>query len=229
MVSLGFHYESFIHADPLLESIVGIVLFLYILAVVFGTKYTYKIFREHNLPHNVAAYYNRKIIHMFAGGIVTLLFPILFTAVTIPLILVAVIAFAVYLPHRIGRLLDWFQVKENMYEVNFAIAWGAAIGISWIFFGDPVYGVIPAAFISFGDAITGIVRNAVFKRRTKSWLGNLAMILVCVPIGYYYAGIAGLCAGVISSVVEHFEFNPIDDNVLITLSALIVLTVLKGL
>lgn len=227
-MSLGFHYESFIHANPMLESVVGVILFFYIFAVVFGTKYTYKIFRAHNLPHNVAAYYNRKIIHIFGGGIATLLFPIFFTGVTIPLILVSIIAFAVYLPHRIGRLLSWFQVEENMYEVNFAIAWGAAIGISWVFFGDPIYGVIPAAFISFGDAITGIVRNAVFKRRTKHWLGNLAMIMVCAPIGYYYAGIAGLVAAFVSSVVEHFEFNPIDDNVLITLSALIVLAIFRG-
>lgn len=227
-MSLGFHYESFIHVDPLLEGAIGIMLFLYILAVVFATKYTYKIFRTHNFPHNVAAYYNRKIIHIFAGGIVTLLFPIFFTGVTIPLILVSIIVFALYIPHRTGKLLGWFQVEENMYEVNFAIAWGAAIGISWIIFGDPIYGVIPAAFISFGDAITGIVRNALFKRRTKHWLGNLAMVIVCAPIGYYYAGIAGLIAALVSSFVEHFEFNPIDDNILITASALIVLAIFRG-
>lgn len=225
---IGFHFESFIHADPFLEGIVGIVLLIYIYAVVFGTKYTYKIFRAHNLPHDVAAYYDRKLIHVFAGGVVTLLFPIVFTGVTIPLILVSIVAFTVYLPHRRKKLLSWFQVKENMYDVNFAVAWGAAIGISWILFGDPIYGVIPAAFISFGDALTGIVRNVAFKSRAKHWLGNLAMVTVCLPIGYYYAGIPGVVAAVVASVIERFEFNPVDDNILITASALIVLVLLRG-
>lgn len=227
-MSLGFHYENLIHVDPLREAIIGISLFFYVLIVVFGTKLTYKIFRRNGLTHNVAVYYNRKMIHVFAGGILTFLLPMFFTAATIPLILVSLIAIMVYIPHRRRKLLDWFQVEENMYEVNFVIAWGLAIGISWIFLNDLIYGILPAAFMSFGDAATGLVRNALFGRRTKHWSGNLAMLAVCLPIGSYYAGFAGFSAAIVASFIERFEIGAIDDNVLITLSTFLTLMALRG-
>jgi len=40
----------------------------------------------------------------------------------------------------------------------------SSYGLHW---GTPWRAVVPALFISFGDAITGVVRNAVFGRRTK--------------------------------------------------------------
>lgn len=227
-MSLGLHYV-FISQNWLQEGMIGIILFIYILCIVYGTRYTYQIFMKRNFPNNVAKYYNRKLIHIFAGGVSTLLFPILFTAVTIPLILVTLLAIITYLPHRMHKLFYWFQVEENMYEVNFIIAWGFAIGLSWIFTGNPIYGVVPAAFMSFGDAATGIVRNAVYKKRTKSWLGNIAMLAVCIPIGYYYAALAGVVAAVVASIVEHFEFGPIDDNVLITVASFVTLLILLPL
>jgi len=227
-LALGFHFDSLIHANPVQEGLIAIIMFIYVLGIVYGTRYTYNLFMSRGFPHNVSAYYNRKIIHIFAGGVITLLFPVFFTAVTIPMILVSVIALITYLPHRMGKLLYWFQVKENMYEVNFVIAWGIAIGLAWFLFGDPIYGVIPAAFMSFGDAITGIVRNAIFKRRTKHWIGNIAMVLVCIPIGYYYANMTGVVAACVASIVERFEFKPIDDNILITFTSLITLILLRG-
>lgn len=227
-LTLGFHFESLIHTNPVQEGLTAIIMFVYVLGIVYGTKYVYNFLRSRDLSHYVAAYYNRKIIHIFAGGVITLLFPVFFTAVSIPLILVSVIALITYLPHRMDKLLYWFQVKENMYEVNFVIAWGAAIGLAWFLFGDPIYGVIPAAFMSFGDAVTGIVRNAIFKRRTKHWIGNVAMVLVCIPIGYYYASLAGVAAAFVASIAERFEFNPIDDNILITFTSLITLILLRG-
>ncbi|MCS7098707.1 MAG: hypothetical protein NZ922_06990 [Candidatus Methanomethyliaceae archaeon] len=226
---LGFHYENLVHKNPLNEMLIGILLFLYVIIVVLGTKYSYKIFRKHGMTHNVAVYYNRKIIHVFAGGIIIFLLPIFFTAATIPLILVSIIALIVYIPHKRNKLLNWFQVEENMYEVNFVIAWGLAIGISWIFLNDLIYGILPAAFMSFGDAVTGVVRNALFKRRTKHWLGNLAMLIVCLPIGIHYAGFAGALAAITASIIEQIEFGPIDDNMLITISTIIVLILLRGI
>jgi len=227
-MSFGLH-NVFISQNWLQEGIIGIILFIYILCIVYGTKYTYKIFIKRNFPPNVAKYYDRKLIHIFAGGVPTLLFPVFFTAVTIPLILVTLLAIITYIPHRIHKLFYWFQVEDNTYEVNFIIAWGFAIGLSWILTGSPIYGVVPAAFMSFGDAATGIVRNALYKKRTKSWVGNIAMLAVCLPIGWFYAGYAGLVAAVVASIAEHFEFGPIDDNILITVTSLATLLILLPL
>lgn len=221
----GLHLEVFISQNWLYEGILGVILFIYILGVVYGTKLTYGLFMKRNFPPNVAKYYNRKLIHIFAGGVPTILFPIFFTSVTIPLILVSLLALITYIPHRINKLFYWFQVPENKFEVNFVVAWGLAIGLSWVLTGNPVYGIVPAAFMSFGDAVTGIVRNAVYKRRTKSWLGNIAMVMVCIPIGYYYVGPAGILVAIVASIAEHFEFGPIDDNILITVTSLLALLI----
>ncbi|MCC6057057.1 MAG: dolichol kinase, partial [Desulfurococcaceae archaeon] len=122
-------------------------------------------------------------------------------------------------PHISKKELEWFQTKDNAYEVNFCIAWGASILILWLALGDPWKAIVPALFISFGDAVTGVVRNAVFGKRTKHWLGNMAMACTVIPIGYMLTGIVGAIAGAIASAIERLEFGPIDDNILIALSS----------
>ncbi len=94
--------------------------------------------------------------------------------------------------------------------------WGIIITLSWLIFKDSIYGAIPLSFMSFGDAVTGIVRNTLFGKRTKHWISNVAMLTVSLPIGAYFAGIARLVAGLAASIIERFEWKPIDDNVLIS-------------
>ncbi|MBC7120494.1 MAG: dolichol kinase [Candidatus Methanosuratus sp.] len=226
-MSIGLHFEVLYNAAPIEELGIALAMLAYLMFIVYSTKWVYAKLRARGMEHNIAVYYNRKIIHMFGAGVLTLLFPLFFTGMTIPMILVAVIAVLTYLPHKTGKMLYWFQMKENAYEVNFTIAWGFVIGFSWLIFGDPIYGVVTALFMAFGDAITGVVRNALFKKRTKHWVGNVAMLMVCLPIGYFYAGLAGVVAAIVASIVEHFEFNPIDDNVLIAISSLITLIILR--
>jgi phytol kinase len=87
-------------------------------------------------------------------------------------------------------------------------------------------------FMAFGDAVTGLARNALYKKRTKKPIGNVFMLIVCVLIGYYFASITikpiplwGIFAAITASVVERFEIGPIDDNILITVTAMFILTV----
>jgi len=195
---------------------------LYVLAVVFSSKLLYDALRRRGEPHNVAVYYVRKFIHVFAGGVVALLTPHVFSSPLTPLILGLAMAAFLAAARRV-KPLYWFQVPENHYEVNFAVAWGASITVLWTLLGDPYKAVVPAVFISFGDAATGVVRNAVFKRRTKHWIGNIAMLLVTLPLGYMLAGIPGAVAAVVASVVERYEYGRIDDNVLIALSSTLIL------
>jgi dolichol kinase len=106
--------------------------------------------------------------------------------------------------------------------------WGISIFILWELIGDPWIAVTPAAFMAFGDGVTGIVRNVVFKKRTKHPIGNISMAILCLPMGYFLTGIgglpiAGIYAGIAASIAERYEFGPIDDNILITLSSSVVL------
>ncbi|MGC9012372.1 MAG: dolichol kinase [Thermogladius sp.] len=197
------------------------------LASLWLTKVLYRVLVLRGVKNNVAVYYNRKIIHMLAGGVTAVLTPYLFTSPLVPFMFALALAALLLIPHRRGHLLSWFQTSENWYEVNFCLAWGASLLVVWVATSNPFYAVVPALFISFGDAVTGLIRNLVYGRRTKSWLGNIGMLAVATVIGYQYAGLLGVIAGIAASVVEHFEFPPyLDDNVLISLVS--TLTIVLG-
>lgn len=206
------------------EVAVTIVLFAWIIFLItFLTRKTYEYMRGHGLPENVAIYYNRKIIHILAGGLAAIVIPYFFTTPLLPFIMALLLGAVTYTFHKKGRLLYWFQVEKNMYEVSFCIMWGVVIALGWIVSnGNFWFGILPVLFMSIGDAVTGLVRNTMFKRRTKSWWGNLAMAAVSIPMGAVL-GVAGIIAGAIASFIEHFEYHPIDDNITVPLTSFLVL------
>ncbi|MEM0262579.1 MAG: hypothetical protein QXN17_08020, partial [Nitrososphaerota archaeon] len=145
------------------------------------------------------------------------------TTPLLPLAMALLLGLFTYIPHRTGRLMYWFQVENNMYEVSFSIMWGVVIALGWfIYNGNFWLGVLPVLFMSIGDAVTGLVRNTLFKKRTKSWWGNLAMATVSIPMGAVM-GVAGMIAGAVASFIEHFEYHPIDDNITVPLTSFIIL------
>lgn len=211
------------------ELAITLLLFLWIIFLVkVLTRKLYDFMMKHNFEHNVAVYYNRKIIHILAGGLCALVVPIAFKSFILPLAMSFIIAAVLFIYHKNGHhLMRWFQTEDNMYEVSFCIMWGLTITLGWIFSGgDLRIGVLPILFMSIGDAITGIVRNLLYKRRTKSWWGNLAMASFSMIIGAVM-GFAGVLAGAAASLVEHFEFKPVDDNVLIPITSLSILLLAK--
>lgn len=204
------------------------LLFLWVLIVVFPlTKNLYDVFtKKLKMPHNKAIYYNRKIIHILAGGLPAVLIPVLGYKSPVTIVPMVILLFlATLIPHRRGKLLYWFQDPENINEVNFVLMWGIVMTLSWLFFnGDWRYGVLPVSFMAFGDGVTGIVRNALFSERNKSWTGNLAMMVFCVPVGYHLFGLPGAISGLVASIVEHVEIHEsIDDNITVPITAFAVL------
>ncbi|MCS6769220.1 MAG: dolichol kinase [Candidatus Caldarchaeum sp.] len=202
------------------------ILFGWVLFItLFATKQLYRWMRSRGLEHHVAVYYNRKIIHILAGGVVAVFVPFLFKNYTPIAVLVAVLAVGNYLPHRRKRLLYWYQVEENMYEVNFTVMWGLVMGVGFLL-NNVMLGVVPILFMSVGDGVTGLVRNAIYGRRTKSWWGNLAMALFCIPAGFLLYGVVGALSGAAASVVERFELGVVDDNVTVPLTSFALMTAL---
>jgi hypothetical protein len=56
------------------------------------------------------------------------------------------------------------------------------------------------------------------------------MLVVCVPIGFFFANMANtpiplwaILAAVVATISERFEFGPIDDNILITTTTMVIL------
>jgi len=208
-----------------LEELVATVLLVawVVFVATILTKRLYRYMKKRGFKDNVMIYYNRKVIHLLAGGFCAAIVPFVFKTSFLPLVMAAFLAVYTYASHRIGKLMYWFQTEDNMYEVSFAIMWGTTITLGWIVsMGNFWFGVLPVLFMSVGDAVTGIVRNALYKKRNKSWWGNLAMALISIVIGAIL-GTAGILAGVTASVVEHFEFKPIDDNVTIPLASFSIL------
>jgi phytol kinase len=218
--------------ETYLQIIFSVLAVIYVVAIVSATKSTYKLMKKRGLDETVAVYYNRKIVHMATGGVIALLVPILFDSWIYPLATSSALTLITILIRIKGQSLNHMQTKENWNESTFTAMWGLSIAILWILFNDPVLAIIPALFIAFGDAVTGLVRNALYKKRTKKPIGNVFMLIVCVVIGYYFASIAvkpiplwGVLAAVAASIVERFEIGPIDDNILITITAMIILIV----
>ncbi len=227
-MEIGLHWEVLTPKNLVLEAVFAVVMLIYAVTVVRAMKFVYDFMRSRGMKHNVAVYYNRKLIHVFAGGVVALLVPFLFTSPIVPFIIAMIMAVFTYIPHRNGKLMYWFQVEDNMFEVNFCLMWGISMLLAWFILGSPIYALIPILFMAFGDAATGIVRNSMFKKRTKSWWGNIAMFAVCAPIGVLLLNsLWGVPVAALASFVEHYEFNPIDDNVLISASSFIAVLLLK--
>ncbi|MEF8880116.1 MAG: hypothetical protein V5A64_06995 [Candidatus Thermoplasmatota archaeon] len=207
-----------------------LILFFYVAFVTYSTKKTYEFMINRGLDRNQAVYYNRKLVHIFAGGVVVLLVPILFRSPWYPLLAGLLITGFTLFSHRSNHLLYWFQTEKNLNDVSFCFMWGITIFVLWYFMGDPWIAVIPPAFMAIGDGVTGIIRSFVFAERTKHFIGNIWMAAFCIPLGFYLAYLSnqglifwGVMAALAASLMERFEIGPLDDNVLIAISSTIVL------
>ncbi|MGB9854734.1 MAG: dolichol kinase [Candidatus Bathyarchaeales archaeon] len=210
------------------ETAATVLLFAWVIfTAYFLTANLYTYMKECGLENNVAVYYDRKVIHILTGGVVATLVPFIFKTPILPFIMAMLLAVFLYIPHKRGKLLYWFQTEDNSYEVSFCIMWGTILTLGWILSeGNFWFGVLPVIFMSVGDAVTGVVRNLLYKKRTKSWWGNLAMATFSIPTGAVL-GAAGIMAGAAASFIEHFESHPIDDNITVPLSSFVILLLAK--
>ncbi|MCF1184730.1 hypothetical protein L0E83_14975 [Marichromatium gracile] len=205
---------------------------LYILAVLIATRLPYAWMVARGMEPIRAVYYTRKIVHMLAGGVGSLMVPLVFTDPWFPLVSGLLLTLAVFVAHVSGWRLYWFQITENRNDVKFALMWSLSVSLLWWLLDNPWLAILPSLYMAFGDGVTGVVRNALIRRRSKSPVGNIAMLAVSAPMGWYIGALAtpaipvwGLISAVVATVVERYEFGPIDDNVLITVAASAVLLI----
>lgn len=207
-----------------------IALGVYVLAVLFLTLIPYQVMVRRGMEPIRAVYYCRKIVHMVAGGVGSLAVPLVFTDPWYPLVAGLLFTLFTLLAHRLGMRMYWFQTPDNTNDVKFALMWAVSVSSLWWLLGNPWLAILPSLYMAFGDGVTGIARNALIRRRSKSPIGNVFMLLVCVPLGWVIGGHAdpaipwwGVISAVVATWIERYEFGPIDDNVLITVAASLVL------
>ena len=203
---------------------------IYVMVILFATKIPYDMMISRGVEDIRAVYYNRKIVHMMAGGVGSLCVPVLFVDYWYPLVCGILLTIFTYAAHASGTRMFWFQTDQNQNDVKFTLMWWTSITMIWALVGDPWLAIVPSLFMAFGDGVTGVVRNAVIKKRSKNPIGNVFMFIVSAPLGYIVAGMGdpsipvwGLISAAIATFVERYEFGPIDDNILITVFATAVL------
>ena len=214
----------------LFQIILSIILILYAILVSLVTKKTFDLMVSRGIKKIDAIYYNRKLVHILAGGVIALFVP-LFPTPLFPLFSGIILAIFTYYSHKKDQMLYWFQSEKDLNDVSFCLMWGFTVFILWTITGSAWISIIPITFMAFGDGITGIVRNAMFKKRTKHPLGNLYMFGICAPLGFIFAQLSSISgmilwavmAAAVASIVERYEFGPIDDNILITISSSIII------
>ena len=206
------------------------ILGLWAILVVFAIKPFYHYLRKQGSEHMVAVYYNRKVAHMLAGGVPIIASPIVFDNPIWVLIGGVLGSIGLASTHLMDRRLWWMQTEQNMNDATFALMLGGSVFLIWEYSNEPWLAILPSLFMAFGDGVTGIIRNKMFKRRTKSAWGNVGMAALCLPLGYFIGMMSepeiplwGLISGIVASVVERYEFGLIDDNILIVVFSSIVL------
>ncbi len=201
----------------------AVVMIIWVIFVVyFAAKWAYNIAISHGFSQASGTYFGRKVVHLLAGGIVAILLPYLFHEPILPLVMAALLSLFVYLPHRTGKLMYWFQDPNNEYEVHFTIMWGLLAFFTWFIDSTFWLAVIPILFMAWGDGVTGIVRNFIYKKRVKGWQGSVAMLIVSIPIGMRF-GWAGIIAAVLATLAEKQGY--IDDNIAVPVVAIAVLLI----
>ena len=182
------------------------------------SKWFYDFFKRfEGIP---AAYIGRKVVHILGGGITGLLTPMFFEG-NYHIVIISAFLLAGYVRFRRSwRPMYWFQVKENAYEVHFALAYGVVLMLG-VVLGDIWIGLIPVLLMSFGDSVTGLVRAFTQRRQIKSWDGTFAMFIVCSVICIWKLGPYGILLATAASLIERIK--TLDDNITVPTVAAILM------
>ncbi len=208
--------------DPIMADVpITLVLLVWMGFVLFVTsKWLYNLVIKRGWEQHRGTYLGRKFVHIFGAGVVAVLLPFEFHEPYFPFLFAMMLAVMTFTLHRTNHVLYWFQDPANYSETYFALTWGAAVLLTWFVDNTFLLAVVPTLFMAWGDGVTGVVRNLMYKKRTKAWQGSLAMLLVCVPVGALM-GVVGVLTGVVATAVERIE--GIDDNISIPLVSLVML------
>lgn len=185
------------------------------------------IFYDHKVPQ----YLSRKIGHM-AGGTALLLFSMLFESWRWPLILTlaftSLLFGARFIKDELFRGVGGSGRPVAFAEVWFPASAVVSIAVGWVWLGDRWLAILPALFMAYGDAVTGLTRSVVYHREFKGNLGSVAMLVVCLILAwcFYQPLLVGVVGAVVATLVERFtpmSHGWLDDNWTIVLSSLLVM------
>ncbi len=189
------------------DLLLGFVLFAVILLAVFVTK------RFKN------PWVNRKIIHLSSVPAV-LAYMFVFKEPYVFFGFGVFFTIMLTIPHIRNREFGWFQLKRNYGEVFYTLSFSVLAIAMWDV--NRILAGISMLFMAVGDSVTGLIRSRFLKERAKHISGSIAMLLVCLIIGYYFMQLQGILLAVLATIAEYQPW--IDDNLSVPL-----VTALTGL
>jgi len=191
------------------------------------------IFYDYHIPQ----YLSRKIGHLF-GGTALLLCALFFNSWLWPLIL-AILFTALLLGARFIKVDLFRGVGGSGRQMAFAEVWFPlasiiSIAVGWVWLGDRWLGIIPALFMAYGDAVTGLTRSVIYNREFKGNMGSVAMLAVCLLLAwvFYEPFWVGSIGALVATLVERFtplSRGWVDDNYTIVLSSLLIMAILSSI
>lgn len=203
---------------------------LLVVLIVLTSLYLANLAYDAGLQHWVS----RKIAHL-GGGFAFIMCPFLFQEPWWPLILsagftVLLVAARVLRPGTF-RGTGGSGRPGAVAEVNFPLAGAISILVIWVWLGEPYLAILPPAFMGLGDAITGLLRSRRSRVENKGWGGSGGMLVTCLLLAslaspLWIGGIAAAVATVAERVTPASRY--IDDNLTLTLSAVLVIGLLVG-
>jgi len=204
---------------------------VFIAGAALGGLWVSNIFYDYSLPQ----YLSRKIGHL-GGGTALLLCALLFESWLWPLILsvafTAVLLIARFIKGDLFRGVGGTGRPIAFAEVWFPAASVVSILVGWVWLGDRWLAILPALFMAYGDAFTGLTRSVVYNREFKGNMGSVAMLVVCLMLAgaFYQPFWIGATGAIVATLVERFtpmSHGWLDDNWTIVLSSLLVMGVLS--
>jgi phytol kinase len=209
-------------ANPIMADIpITLVLLLWMgFVLLLASRWLYNYVLKRGWDPKRGTYLGRKFVHIFGAGLVAVTLPFEFHEPWFPFLFAMALAVLTFTLHKTNHIWYWFQDSANYSETYFAITWGAAVLLTWFVDKTFLLAVVPTLFMAWGDGVTGVVRNLMYKKRTKAWEGSLAMLIVCIPVGALM-GVAGVLAGVAATAVERVE--GLDDNLSVPIVSLAIL------
>ena len=88
----------------LFDIILSLILIIYAFIISYLTKNAYKFMISKKIKENDAIYYNRKLVHILAGGVIALIVPFFSTPI-FPLISGLILTVFTYISHKKGNRL----------------------------------------------------------------------------------------------------------------------------
>ena len=119
---------------------------------------------------------------------------------------------------------------QSLAEVSFSLSCGGCLIVGWGALYDAVIGAVPILFVAWGDSLAGLSRRTIWMNRPDGVAPSLVMLVACFVIGVLFLEtIVSLLASLVAVTVERTRLvihNGVDDNWLVSGSALLVIAIL---